>query len=70
MDRKHCSLYFGVGDKIFLRVFPLKGVMRFNKGPFEILSCICQATYELALPPALSAIYLVFFIFLYCTGIF
>ncbi|KAF3645196.1 putative NAC domain-containing protein 2-like [Capsicum annuum] len=53
------ALIFGVGDRVFLRVSPMKGVMRFGKkgklspryiGPFEILQTIGDAAYELALP--------------------
>ena len=60
-----------MGDHVFIKVSPLKGVMRFGKtnklsprfvGPFEILEKIGSATYRVALPPALSKIHNVFHI--------
>ena len=51
---------FEVEDMVFLKVVPMKGVMRFGKkgklsprfvGPFEILKRIGKVAYELALPP-------------------
>ena len=63
------DLEFDVGDKVFLKVAPMKGVMRFEKkgklsprfvGPFEILGRISVVTYCLALPPSLSAVHNVF----------
>jgi len=62
-------LRFSVGDRVFLRVSPTKGVMRFGRrgklcpryiGPFEILRTVGEVAYELALPPAFSAIHPVF----------
>ena len=58
-----------VGDQVFLRVSPMKGVMRFGKkgklspryiGPFEILERIGAVAYRLALPPELSMVHPVF----------
>ncbi|WMV13828.1 hypothetical protein MTR67_007213 [Solanum verrucosum] len=58
-----------VGDRVYLRVSPMKGVMRFGRrgklspryiGPSGILRAIGEVAYELALPPALSAIHPVF----------
>ena len=57
------------GDKVFLKVSPMKGVMRFGKkgklspryiGPFEILEKVGLVAYRLALPPELSSIHPVF----------
>ena len=48
-DPKHRDVEFQVGDYVFLKVSPMKGVMRFGKkgklapryiGPFEILERI------------------------------
>ena len=60
-----------MGDHVFIKVLPLKGVMRFGKtnklsprfvGPFEILEKIGSVAYRVALPPALSKIHNVFHI--------
>ena len=68
-DPKRRNVEFQVGDYVFLRVSPWKGVRRFRKkgklsprfvGPFEILERIGQVAYRLALPPALSAVHNVF----------
>jgi len=68
-DRRRRPLKFVVGDRVFLRVSPMKGVMRFGRrgklspryiGPFEILRTVGEVAYELALPPAFSAIHPVF----------
>ena len=54
---------FEVGDHVFLKISPRRGLMRFGKsgklsprfiGPFEILERIGEAAYRLALPPQLS----------------
>ncbi|XP_060182274.1 uncharacterized protein LOC132611935 [Lycium barbarum] len=58
-----------VGEQVLLKVWPMKGVMRFGKkgkliprfiGPFEILRRVGEVAYELALPPGLSGVHLVF----------
>ncbi|XP_070021866.1 uncharacterized protein [Nicotiana sylvestris] len=58
-----------VGEKVPLRVSPMKGVMRFGKkgklspqfiGPFEVLRGIREVDYELTLPPSLSSVHPVF----------
>lgn len=68
-NRRRRPLRFSVGDRVFLRVSPMKGVMRFGRrgklspryiGPFEILRTVGEVAYELALPPAFSAIHPVF----------
>lgn len=60
---------FNVGDKVLLKVVPMKGIMRFGKkgklspryvGPFEILDKIGEVAYRLALPPSLSNVHNVF----------
>ncbi|KAF5477486.1 hypothetical protein F2P56_004123 [Juglans regia] len=62
-DNHHRQLDFEVGNKVFLRIAPMRGVMRFGKkgklsprfvGPFEILDLIGPVAYRVALPPALS----------------
>ena len=68
-DTRRRDLEFEVGDKVFLKVAPMKGVMRFGKkgklsprfvGPFEVLERIGVVAYRLALPPSLSAVHNVF----------
>ena len=58
-----------VGDFVFLKVSPMKGIMWFeNKGklaprfmgPYEITERIGNVAYKLALPPALAMIHNVF----------
>ena len=55
-----------MGDHIFLKISPMKEVMRFGKrgklspryiGPFEILDRIGALAYRLAVPPELSMIH-------------
>ena len=66
---KNYQVEFEVGDMVFLKVSPMKGVMRFRKkgklsprfvGPFEILKRIGKVTYELSLPPTLAGVHNVF----------
>ncbi|XP_054778441.1 uncharacterized protein LOC129286509 [Prosopis cineraria] len=69
VDNQHQELEFMVRDKVFLKVSPMKRVMRFGKkgklslryiGPFEILEKISAVAYRLALLLELSSIHLVF----------
>ena len=62
-------LEFEVGDHIFLKVIPKRGVVRFGKHeklssrfirPFEILERVGTAAYRLALPPSMSGVHEVF----------
>ncbi|TYK03504.1 putative Retrotransposon protein [Cucumis melo var. makuwa] len=68
-DVRRKDLEFNVGDMVFLKVAPMKGVLRFEKkgklsprfvGPFEILERIGPVAYHLALPPSFSAVHDVF----------
>ena len=54
---------FEVGDHVFLKISPMKGVTRFGKkgklapryiGPFEILEKVNLTAYKLALPLGLG----------------
>ncbi|XP_070055418.1 uncharacterized protein [Nicotiana tomentosiformis] len=58
-----------VGEKVLLKISPMKGVLRFGKkgkfspqyiGPFEILKKIGEVAYEIASPPSLSGVHPVF----------
>ncbi|XP_069152940.1 uncharacterized protein [Solanum lycopersicum] len=68
-DRRVRALVFMEGDHVWIRVSPMKGVMRFGKKgkssprfivPFEILSRVGEVAYKLSLPPSLSAVHPVF----------
>ncbi|XP_070040576.1 uncharacterized protein [Nicotiana tomentosiformis] len=68
-DKRRRDLVFAIRDKVFLRVSPMKGVMRFGKrgklnpgfiGPYEILDRMGVVDYHLALPFELSFIHPVF----------
>ncbi|GJQ90730.1 hypothetical protein Tco_0001869 [Tanacetum coccineum] len=68
-DKHRRDLEFQVGDRVFLKVSPFRGVKRFGIkgklsprfiGPFEILERIGEVSYRLALPPQLSHVHDVF----------
>jgi len=68
-DRRIRPLEFSVGDHVFLKVSPMKGISRFGMkgklsprfvGPFEILERIGDVAYRLALPPKLGNLHDVF----------
>ncbi|KAA0067894.1 ty3-gypsy retrotransposon protein [Cucumis melo var. makuwa] len=68
-DERCKDLKFNVGDMVFLKVAPMKSVLRFEKkgkrnprfvGSFEILERIGPVAYRLALPPAFSTVHDVF----------
>jgi hypothetical protein len=64
-------LQFEVGDHVYLRVSPTKGVQRFglkgklpprNIGPFEILEICGPVAYRIRLPSRLAVVHDVFYI--------
>ena len=64
-------LEFEVGDHVFLKVMPKRGVVRFDKGgklsprfigPFEILERVGTVAYQLALPSSMSGVHEVFYV--------
>ena len=68
-DNRRRDLEFQVGDQVFLRISPWKGVLRFGKkgklsrrymGPYEIVEKIREVAYGLRLPPELARIHDVF----------
>jgi len=67
LDRR--PLEFEIGDKVFLKISPTRGVIRFDNrgrlsprfiGPFEILERVGAVAYRLALPPSLDGVHDVF----------
>ncbi|XP_060183082.1 uncharacterized protein LOC132613038 [Lycium barbarum] len=69
VDLKSREIEHQVGDKVFLKVSPLKKIMRFGqKGklsprfirPYEVLERVGLVAYKLALPPKLDKIHNVF----------
>jgi hypothetical protein len=71
VDQRRKPLQFQVGDYIYLRVSPTKGVQRFGikgklapqyVGPFEITEALCPVAYRICLPSQLAAIHDVFHI--------
>ena len=68
-DVRRRPLEFEVGDHVFLKVMPKRGVVRFGKcgklsprftGPFEILERLCTVANRLALPLSMSGVHEVF----------
>ena len=68
-DVRSRPLEFEVGDHVFLKVMPKRGVVRFGKrgklsprfmGSFEILERLGTIVYRLALPPSMSGVHEVF----------
>ena len=68
-DVRRRPLEFEVGDHVFLKVMPKRGVVIFGKrgklsprfiGPFEILERIGTVAYRLALPPSMTGVHEVF----------
>ncbi|XP_015161586.1 uncharacterized protein [Solanum tuberosum] len=70
-DVRRRGIEFTIGDWVFLKVSPMKGVMRFGKkgklspryiGQYKIIRRVVQVAYELELPQELSTVHLVFHI--------
>ncbi|KAI5335249.1 hypothetical protein L3X38_025382 [Prunus dulcis] len=68
-DNRRKDLQFEVGDWVFLKLSPWKGVVRFGRrgklssryiGPYEILERVGPIAYMLALPSDLSRLHDVF----------
>ena len=65
-DNRRRDLQFEIGDRVFLKISPWKGVLRFGKrgklsprfiGPYEIVIKVGPIAYKLKLPPELSRIH-------------
>ena len=70
-DNRMRDLEFEVGDRVFLKVFPRKGMIRQGKwgklgpryvGPFKVLQRIGQVVYRLQLPVNLGGMHDVFYV--------
>jgi hypothetical protein len=68
-DKRRRSLIFHVGDHVYLKVSPMKGVTRFGVkgklapryvGPFSVLERCGLVAYKVQLPESLSAVHNVF----------
>ena len=68
-DQHRRPLEFAVGDHVFLRISPTRGVIRFGVrgklspryiGPFDILEQVGDVSYRLALPPSLREVHDIF----------
>ncbi len=66
---KRRDIEYVVGEKVFLKVFPWKRIMRFGRkeklsprfiGPYEVLERMGSLSYPFALPPELDKIHNVF----------
>ena len=69
VDVRRRNLKFEEGDPVFLKVAPMKDILKFGRkgklsprfiGPFEILERVGSEAYKLALPPSLSSVHDVF----------
>ncbi|KAK6160920.1 hypothetical protein DH2020_004301 [Rehmannia glutinosa] len=68
-DQRRRMLEFSIGDQVFLKVAPMKGVMQFGKkgklspryiGPFHITERIGGVAYRLDLPTSLAQVHNIF----------
>ena len=68
-DVRRRDLEFKVGDWVYLKVSPMKGVVRFGKkgklspryvGPYEIIRRVGKVAYELGLPKEMELVHPVF----------
>jgi hypothetical protein len=69
VDTRRRELSFEVGDFVYLKVLPIRGVKRFGVkgklapryvGPYQILAKRGEVAYQLSLPEGLSAVHDVF----------
>jgi hypothetical protein len=65
-NKRHRPLQFEVGDHVYMKVSPMKGVKRFGVkgkqlpryiGPFPILEKCGNVAYKLELPPSLAGVH-------------
>ena len=69
MQMQNVRMTYDVGDRAYLRVSPLRGIKRFGikgklapcfVGPYKILECKGEVSYQLELPESLSGVHGVF----------
>jgi hypothetical protein len=72
-DTRRRKLEFEVGDQVFLKVSPMKGVMRFGKkgklssryvGPFLVTKVVGPVAYRVELASNLAGVHDVFHVFM------
>ena len=65
-DHRTRDLEFEEGDKVYLKISPMKGMVRFGKkgmmipryvGPYEILQRVGRVSYELKHPSELASVH-------------
>jgi hypothetical protein len=65
-NKRHQPLQFEAGDRVYLKVSPMKGVKRIGVtgklspryiGPFQILEKCGKVAYKLELPPSLAGVH-------------
>ncbi|XP_042396452.1 uncharacterized protein LOC121986553 [Zingiber officinale] len=70
-DKRRRDLEFAFDNHVFVKIAPMKGVMRFGRkgklsprfiGPFEILERVGALAYRVAFPPNLAGVHNVFHI--------
>ena len=71
VDNRRRDLRFKIGDRVFLKISPWKGVLRFGRRgklsprfiePYEIVSKVGPVPYRLKLPPELSRVHDTFYV--------
>ena len=74
-DNRRRDMEFQIGDWVFLKLSPMRGVMRFGRkgklspryiGPYQIVRMIGKVAYELDLPSDLEAVHPVFHVSMLC----
>ena len=55
-DSKCKEIVYKVGDRVYLRVSPLRGVKHFV-GPYKVLERMGEVAYKLELPEGLSGVH-------------
>jgi len=75
IDNQRKNLKLEVGDKVFLKISPCRGVLRFGKrgklspkyiGSYEITEKVGKVAYRLQLPENLATIHNVFHVSMLC----